>query len=331
MWDYTDKVKDYFFNPKNAGVLTEANAVGEVGAISCGDALKLMMKIDPVTNVIMDARFQTFGCGSAIASSSALTELVIGKTIEEALRITNQDIADFLGGLPPEKMHCSVMGYEALQAAVANFRGEVWSDDHEEGALICKCFGVDEGMVERAVRMNKLTTMDQVTAYTKAGGGCLTCFDPLEGVLARVNAEMVTEGLITAQEAYKLGAADPVALKKKPAPPAAAPIISLSATARVRPASKTSPLDPAAPAPALTNLQRIRLIEQTIEDLRPSLKADGGDCELVDVEGSTVYVRLSGACVGCQMASVTVAGIQQRLSTKLGIPLRIVPVGKNGH
>ena len=330
MWDYTDKVKDYFFNPKNAGVLSEANAVGEVGAISCGDALKLMLKIDQLTNVIVDARFQTFGCGSAIASSSALTELVIGKTIDEALRITNQDIADFLGGLPPEKMHCSVMGYEALQAAIADFRGETWTDDHEEGALICKCFGVDEGMVERAVRMNKLTTMDQVTAYTKAGGGCLTCFEPLEAVLARVNAAMVTEGLISAAQAYHLGVADPVALKKKTIA-APAPMVALAPKAPQRPAAKTSPLDPATPAPALTNLQRIRLIEQTIEDLRPSQKADGGDCELVDVDGNTVSVRLSGACVGCQMASVTVAGIQQRLSAKLGMPLRIIPVGKNGH
>ena len=333
MWDYSEKVQEYFFNPKNAGVLSEANAVGEVGAIACGDALKLMMKIDPVSNVILEARFQTFGCGSAIASSSALTELVIGKTIDEALKLTNQDIADFLGGLPPEKMHCSVMGYEALQAAVANFRGEVWSDDHEEGALICKCFGVDEGMVERAVRMNNLTTIEQVTAYTKAGGGCLTCFDALEGVLAKVNADMVAEGALDPAKAYRLGSADPLALKTKPTPKVAAtaPVVSLGQAAPQRAPSppKASPLDPAAPAPTLTNLQKIRLIEQAIDELRPSLRADNGDCELVDVDGSTVYVRLSGACVGCQMASVTVSGIQQRLSVKIGSPVRVVPVGKN--
>lgn len=339
MWDYSEKVQEYFFNPKNAGVLAEANGVGEVGAISCGDALKLMLKIDPVTSVILEAKFQTFGCGSAIASSSALTELVIGRTIDEALKITNQDIADFLGGLPPEKMHCSVMGYEALQAAVANYRGEVWTDDHEEGALICKCFGVDEGMVERAVRMNSLTTIEQVTAYTKAGGGCLTCFDALEGVLAKVNAEMVAEGVLEPAKAYRLGSADPLALKQKPSaksaqPKAAAPVVSLGGSAPVRAAPpntspKISPLDPAAPAPAMTNLQKIRLIEQAIAELRPSLQADKGDCELVDVDGATVYVRLSGACVGCQMASVTVSGIQQRLSDRIGSMIRVVPVGKN--
>ena len=333
MWDYSEKVQEYFFNPKNAGVLAEANAVGEVGAISCGDALKLMMKVDPVTSIILEAKFQTFGCGSAIASSSALTELVIGKTVDEALKLTNQDIADFLGGLPPEKMHCSVMGYEALQAAVANFRGETWTDDHEEGALICKCFGVDEGMVERAVRMNNLTTIEQVTAYTKAGGGCLTCFDALEGVLARVNADMVAEGILEPAKAYRLGSVDPLALKKKPTPRPAAPVpvVSLGAIAPVRApeAPKASPLDPTAPAPALTNLQKIRLIEQAIEELRPSLRADNGDCELVDVDGSTVFVRLSGACVGCQMASVTVSGIQQRLSAKIGSAIRVLPVGKN--
>ncbi|MFT4095554.1 MAG: Fe-S cluster assembly protein NifU [Rhodoblastus sp.] len=344
MWDYTEKVQEYFFNPKNAGVLSEANAVGEVGAISCGDALKLMMKVDPVTNVILDAKFQTFGCGSAIASSSALTELIIGKTVDEALKLTNQDIADFLGGLPPEKMHCSVMGYEALQAAVANFRGETWSDDHEEGALVCKCFGVDEGMIERAVRMNNLTTIEQVTAYTKAGGGCLTCFDALETTLAKVNASMVAEGLLDGAKAYRLGSVDAAALKKKPAPGAAkrAPVVLIGEGAPVRPRAAAtpaapshpapagaSPLDPAAPAPAMTNLQKMKLIEQAIEELRPSLKADKGDCELVDIDGSNVYVHLSGACVGCQMASVTVSGIQQRLSAKIGALIRVIPVDRN--
>lgn len=347
MWDYTDKVKDYFFNPKNAGVLETANAVGEVGAISCGDALKLMMRVDPETEIIEAATFQTFGCGSAIASSSALTEIVIGKTLEEALAISNQDIADFLGGLPPEKMHCSVMGYEALQAAVANYRGVEWKDDHEEGALVCKCFGVDEGMIERAVRSNKLTTIEAVTNFTKAGGGCLTCFDGIEAVLAKVNAEMAEEGLISFAEAYKLGSVDPRSLKTKAKPKAAVgaspvataataaktPIISLESLEKA--AAATEVIAAAAPAPTpaasgglprYTTVQKIKLIEEALEEIRPFLKRDGGDCELVDVDGSNVVVKLTGACVGCQMASMTVNGVQEKIVAKLGIPVRVVPV-----
>ncbi|HET9934532.1 MAG TPA: Fe-S cluster assembly protein NifU [Polyangiaceae bacterium] len=306
MWDYSEKVKEYFFNPKNSGALEEANGVGDVGAIACGDALRLMIKVDPETDIITDARFQTFGCGSAIASSSALTELIIGKTIEEALKITNQDIADYLGGLPPEKMHCSVMGYEALRAAVANYKGEAWVDDHEEGELICKCFGVDEGMVERAVRMNTLTTLEQVTHFTKAVGGCGTCVEKVEAVVARVNAAMVDEGVISADIAF-----DPA-----------------RAAAVKKPKKKVSPLAPQKkPAPAkLNTLQRIRLIEESLEELRPVFRRDGGDCELVDVEEDRVFVRFSGACLGCQLESVTLQGVQERLMERLGQPLRVIPV-----
>jgi NifU-like protein len=301
MWDYTDKVKEYFYNPRNAGVLDGANGVGDVGAISCGDALRLMIKVDPETDTITDARFQTFGCGSAIASSSALTELVIGRTIDEAMKLTNQDIADFLGGLPPEKMHCSVMGYEALRAAIANYRGEAWEDDHEEGALLCKCFGVDEGMVERAIRVNHLTTLEQVTHFTKAGGSCATCGEDLEKVLARVNGEMVAAGDLDPTLAFN---------------PAGAALPHRRARA------KESPL---AGKLQMTTLQRIRAIEAAIEELRPYLRADGGDCELVDVDGDRVIVRLSGACIGCQSASVTIHGIQERLTAKLGRGLRVIP------
>jgi NifU-like protein len=325
MWDYTDKVKEYFFNPKNAGALEDANAVGEVGAIACGDALKLMLKVDPVTEVITDAKFLTFGCGSAIASSSALTELVVGKTVDEALKINNQDIADFLGGLPPEKMHCSVMGYEALQAAVANYRGEAWADDHEEGALICKCFGVDEGMLTTAIRVNKLTSVEMVTHFTKAGGSCATCLDGIEGVLATVNAAMVTEGLIAAADAFVPGRTERAPTKGK------ARVGIGTATHKPAPVATGLSIDALAAAPApkapkapMTMVQKIRAIEAAIEEMRPYLKADGGDCELIDVDGDRVIVKLSGACVGCQQAVVTLAGVQERLMTKLGLPLRVV-------
>ena len=311
MWEYSEKVKDYFFNPKNSGVLEQANGVGDVGAIACGDALRLMIKVDPETEIITDARFQTFGCGSAIASSSALTELIIGKTLAEALVITNQDIADFLGGLPPEKMHCSVMGYEALRAAVANYKGEAWVDDHEDGALICKCFGVDEGMIERAVRNNLLTVPDQVTHFTKAGGSCGTCAEKFEAVLARVNAALVEEGKLEADLAFD---------------PTRAPGVRM-------PKAKVSPLAkaPKAVPVKLTNVQKIRLIEQSLEELRPVFRRDGGDCELVDVEDDRVFVKFSGACLGCQLESVTLQGVQERLMEKLGQPLRVIPVQAQTH
>lgn len=285
MWDYSEQVKEHFFNPKNAGAVPDANAVGEVGSITCGDALRLTLKIDPDSQTILEAGFQTFGCGSAIASSSALTEMVKGKHVDEVLKITNQDIAEFLGGLPPEKMHCSVMGREALHAAIANFRGEVWVDDHEEGSLICKCFGIDAAMIERTVRENGLKTLEEVTNYTKAGGGCSSCHEGIEEILAKVLAE----------HGEKFTHTEPAV-----------------------------PVTPAKPY-AMTNLQRIKRIEMVIESIRPQLQRDKGDIEVVDIEGKIVYVNLIGACSGCMMEQATLGGIQQRLTEELGEPIRVIP------
>ena len=296
MWEYSDEVKEHFFNPKNAGAVEGANAVGEVGSISCGDALRLTLKVDEKGDVIQDAGFQTFGCGSAIASSSALTEMIKGMTVDEALKVSNQDIADFLGGLPPEKMHCSVMGKEALEAAVANYRGEEWSDDHEEGELICKCFGIEAPMIEEQVRANKLTTVEDVTNYTKAGGGCSTCHEKIEELIATTWESM-----------------------GEPIPAAAAtPEPDADLTPLVTP-------EPIAAKGKLTMVQRIRKIEEVLEAMRPTLKADGGDVELIDVDGNTVYVKMTGACSGCQAAALTLGGIQQKMMEALGEFIKVVP------
>lgn len=182
MWEYTDTVKEHYKNPKNVGVIEDADAIGEVGSITCGDALKLFLKIDK-NGIITDAKFQTFGCGSAVASASALTEMIIGKSLKEAENLTNQDIADFLGGLPEQKMHCSVMGQEALEAAITSYRGEP-TEKKIKGKIICGCFGVTEDKIRENVRENTLNTVAEITNYTKAGGGCGRCKEDLQKILS---------------------------------------------------------------------------------------------------------------------------------------------------
>ena len=265
MWDYTEKVMDHFRNPRNVGAIPDPDGVGEVGSLACGDALKLMFKLD-ANGRIADVKFQTFGCASAIASSSALTEIVKGMTLDEAAKVTNQDIANYLGGLPEQKMHCSVMGREALEAAIENHRTGGKVKRILEGKVVCHCFGVTEEEIERVVRDNRLTTVEQVTNYCKAGGGCGNCKDDIGAIIARVRVE----------------------LEKKQAAAAAA----------------------TGSRPRLTNLQRIKLIEETLErEIRPALRKDGGDIELVDVSGSTVQVALRGMCTHCQSAKVTLKDV----------------------
>lgn len=212
MWDYTDKVKEHFLNPKNVGEIDNADASAMTGSIVCGDALSLSLKIDKETEIITDAKFKTFGCASAIASSSILTEMVKGKTLTEAMAITNQDIANELGGLPEEKMHCSVMGMETLEKAIANYRGiELDEEDseHDEGAIVCKCFGITDTKIERIVRDNNLNTIEEVTHYTKAGGGCGACKMDIEDIINKVLnekehlASVTKEGTLTTIEKIK--------------------------------------------------------------------------------------------------------------------------------
>ena len=259
MWEYTDKLKEHFFNPRNVGEIEDADGVGEVGSLACGDALKLTFKLDK-NGRIADAKFKTFGCASAIATSSVLTEMMKGKTLAEAAKITNRDIADYLGGLPEQKMHCSVMGREALEAAIENYKGGGRKKHELEGKIVCTCFGVTDKEIERVVRENNLTTVDQVTNYCKAGGGCGGCKGEIQKIIERVQGDRAKE----------------------------------QAAVVVHRAAK------------LTNIEKIRLVQQIInEQIRPALRAHGGDIELVDVDGNKVMVALRGMCAQCIQADVT--------------------------
>jgi len=255
MWEYTDEVKDHFLNPRNVGDIENPDGIGDVGSLACGDALKLTFKLGE-DKKIADAKFQTFGCASAIASSSALTEMIKGLSLDDAEKITNEDIAEYLGGLPKEKMHCSVMGREALEAAIANYRGVILP--MAEGEVICDCFGVTDLEIKRAVEESHLHTIEEVTNFTKAGGGCGKCEEKIQALIDEVNQT------------------------------AKAKIIPMSGPKR------------------MTNIQKIKLIEQAFErEIRPTLKKDGGDIELIDVDGDFVIVSLRGACSSCAKSQTT--------------------------
>jgi NifU-like protein len=263
MWEYTDKLKDHFFNPRNVGEIEDPDGVGEVGSLACGDALKLTFKLD-ANGRITDAKFKTFGCASAIATSSVLTEMIKDLTLDEAAKVTNKDIADYLGGLPEQKMHCSVMGREALEAAIENYQSGGKKKHELEGNVICTCFGVTDKEIERVIRENNLTTVEEVTNYCKAGGGCGGCQSEIEKMIEKIQPDEI----------------------------------------------KQAPVTVARRAGKLTNIQKIQLIQQTInEQIRPALRAHGGNIELIDVEGNKVVVAFRGMCAQCTLAELTMKDV----------------------
>ena len=274
MWEYTDKVQQHFLTPQNVGEIEKPSGTGNVGSLACGDALKLTLKID-ANDIITDAKFKTFGCASAIASSSVLTEMVKGMPVDEAAKITNEDIALALGGLPKEKMHCSVMGREALEAAIADYRG--LKLPMAEGEGVCECFGVTDVEIVRAIKESSLRSVEEITNFTKAGGGCGKCEEKLRKIL---------------QETVS------------------------GATPFTIPEMKPK---------RMTSLQKIKKIEEVLDrEIRPGLKKDGGDIELVDVDGDFVIVSLRGACKSCHKSQTTIKEYVERKLRELVLDSLIV-------
>ena len=274
MWEYTDKVQQHFLSPQNVGEIEEPSGTGDVGSLACGDALKLTLKID-ANDIIVDAKFKTFGCASAIASSSVLTEMVKGMAVDEAAKITNEDIAQALGGLPKEKMHCSVMGREALEAAIADYRG--LKLPKAEGEVVCECFGVTDLEIIRAIKESNLRSVEEITNFTKAGGGCGKCEDKLRLILQE------TVG------------------------------------------GKKEIVIPQMPQKKMTALQKIKKIEEVLErEVRPGLRKDGGDIELVDVDGDFVTVSLRGTCKSCSKSQTTIKDYVEKKLREFVLPSLIV-------
>lgn len=289
MWNYSDKVFDHFMNPRNVGEVENPDGVGEVGSMACGDALRLTFRLDE-DGCIAEAKFQTFGCGSAIASSSVLTEMLIGKTLEEASKITNEEIAEELDGLPREKMHCSVMGREALEAAMINYykslgRG-VPCNLIQQSTLTCHCFGVTKDTIKDAIFNHRLETIEDVTNHTKAGGGCKECHHDI-GDLLRDCWDKIENGQDTGQ-------------------------VVAEGTGGLQSLQTMAPVD-SGPKPVDCKPEDAEIVsriqELLDEDIAITLRNDGGDIEFVRFLDNRVYVRLTGSCAACRSSEVTIKNV----------------------
>ncbi len=300
LWDnYSDKVADRMDNPVYQGEITAAEAEGmnaklvvaDWGAESCGDAVRLFWAVDKDSEKIVKASFKSFGCGTAIASSDMMVELCLGKTVDEALQITNLDVEKALRddpdtpAVPPQKMHCSVMAYDVIKQAAAIYKG-VEKGILDDDEMVCECARVTLKTVQEVIRINDLTTVEQITDYTKAGAFCKSCIKPgghekrkyyLEDILKETRAQMEVE----------------------------------AAAKRELPFSERS------------TFQKMRLIENYFEaEIKPLLHKDGGDVEILDIresaESTVVAIAYKGACMGCGSALTgTLNFIEQGLKDKV--------------
>lgn len=318
IWEeYSNKVAQLMDNPVHRGEITEeeANAKGlklivaDFGAESCGDAVRLYWAVNPTTNVIESAKFKSFGCGTAIASSDTMAELCIGKTVDEAVKITNIDVEFAMRdnpdtpAVPPQKMHCSVMAYDVIKAAAAQYKG-VDAASFEDEIIVCECARVSLGTIKEVIRLNNLTSVEQITQYTKAGAFCKSCIKPggheereyyLEDILKNTLAEIEIEKL------------------------------SSGSACGTSEASQT-------PFADMSVLQKFKTIDGVLDtDIRPMLQMDGGNMEIIDIkedgEHIDVFIRYLGACHGCASgATGTLYAIESVLQEKISPNIRVLPI-----
>ncbi len=317
-WDYTDKTKQLFLDAvqgkpgTHIGEIENPDGLGEYGSITCGDAIRFTFRVekhpsDPTQDVITEAKYLTFGCTSAIASSEALCDLIEQKRLTpiEALKISNRDIDSYLGGLPQEKLHCSVMGAEALEAAVFNWsqnRGVdlekmgvvIHKQDDDESRIVCHCFTLTEDYLKRKIRELNLKTLDELTNAVKAGGACQHCRyapgglqDILDDVWGNESEELQSSGGIQSNEQSKKEELSPYQLAKK--------------------------------------------IESVVDrNIRPSLQKDGGDLEIIDIKDNKVYVELKGACSTCASGGFTLKySVENELKELVDESIKVISIKEN--
>ncbi|MBZ5588886.1 MAG: iron-sulfur cluster assembly scaffold protein [Acidobacteriia bacterium] len=316
-WEYTEKTMQLFMDAvhgkpsSHMGEIADPDGFGEHGSIACGDALRFTFRTerdpsDPLRDRIVEARYLTFGCTSAIAASEALCAIIEDKKCSpvEALEITNRDIVDYLGGLPEAKIHCSVMGAEALEAAVFNWairRGvdlaalgiDITRQEQDEGRLVCKCFGLSEPYLRRKIRELNLRSITQITNAVKAGGACTSCHHAPGGL-----QDLLDE-----------------AWGKQPTTMVSTPSLPIGP-------------QPAGGEPELSPYQLAKRVEKVLdEDVRPKLQHDGGDLEIVDIKGMLVYCRLQGVCATCAGATSTIKlMVEQALKDRVDERIRVINV-----